>query len=320
MNQRSLNEVYSKSSMRRRYEVWFLKLMLADGSGAWWFRYLLLNLGRSGSSGCPNNSRGMPVQVWATWFPKDGKPQGFIQGLPSEQLSLSAPNTQPFSLRAGDNRLGEDACAGRVAADGQVITWDLRYRSTVGVTMSDVGWIGFSRTPHSDAVFSGEITFDGRSFRGEPLGYGLQGHNCGYRHRNRWNWAHCVALDAARGLSTFEALEYEIGLGLRFRRALFWHEGKLYTFKKFSDVSRDPERLRWGFKCSSPREGLILTVDLDGGGPSLHRLPYLKTDCSGSFEVANNSLAQATLHLSRRGQSPERITASGGAVLEMGGV
>jgi hypothetical protein len=42
---RSLNEVYSSLSTRRRYEVWFLRLGLADNSSAWWFRYLLLNPG-----------------------------------------------------------------------------------------------------------------------------------------------------------------------------------------------------------------------------------------------------------------------------------
>jgi hypothetical protein len=44
---KTLNEVYSSLSMKRRYEVWFLRLGLADGSGAWWFRYLLMNPYRS---------------------------------------------------------------------------------------------------------------------------------------------------------------------------------------------------------------------------------------------------------------------------------
>jgi hypothetical protein len=42
----SLNEIYTRPTMGRRYEVWFLKVILADGGGAWWFRYLLMNLGR----------------------------------------------------------------------------------------------------------------------------------------------------------------------------------------------------------------------------------------------------------------------------------
>jgi hypothetical protein len=58
---------------------------------------------------------------------------------------------------------------------------------------------------------------------------------------------------------------------------------------------------------------------MDGAGPSLHRLPYLKTDCRGSFEVTNNSLARAVLRLERRGEPVETLETSTGAVLEMVG-
>ena len=320
MSERSLNAVYSKPSMRRRYEVWFLRFLLADGSGAWWFRYLLMNPGRLGGGGCPGQSGGMPVQVWATWFPREGKPQSFIQGFSQQGLSLSQPGAQPFHLEISGNRIGEDCCAGRLDVDGHQVSWELRYRSTLGVTLSDVGWIGFSRTPHSDAVFSGEITFDGRRFRGQPLGYGLQGHNCGFRHRNRWNWTHCAVRNSeGGGLSSFEALEYEMPLGLRFREALLWHGGKLYTFRKFQEIRRDRDQLQWEFRCTGCAGGAELVAVIDGSGPSLHRLPYLKTNCASSFEVANNSLARATLHLSRPGHPLETISTDGGVVVEMVG-
>jgi hypothetical protein len=58
---------------------------------------------------------------------------------------------------------------------------------------------------------------------------------------------------------------------------------------------------------------------IDGAGPSVHRLPYLKTDCSGSFEVANNSLARAVLRLEQRDGPVETLETSIGAVLEMAG-
>ena len=195
----------------------------------------------------------------------------------------------------------------------------MRYQSTVKVTISNVGWIGFSRTPHSNAVFSGEITLNDRVFRGDPLGYGLQGHNCGYRHRNLWNWAHCLSVRPQGSMSAFEALEYEIGLGLYFRKALLWHDGQLHTFKNFGDARRDREQLRWSFRCSDSRSGSALEAVIDGSGSSLHRVPYLRTDCSGAFEVSNNSLASATLYLRRPGKPIEEIRADRGAVLEMGG-
>jgi len=47
---------------------------------------------------------------------------------------------------------------------GRGIGWDLQYRSSFPVKLTSKGWIGFSFTPHSDPLFSGEIKFDDRSF------------------------------------------------------------------------------------------------------------------------------------------------------------
>jgi hypothetical protein len=325
LNQLQLNSTYHTLTMRRRYEVWFLKLLLADKSGAWWFRYLLTNLGRAGCSGASignlDFNRRQPVQLWATWFPRDAAPQSFIHGLPLDSLQLSKPS-EPLALQCSAGHLSHAACQGHLTLNGHNLAWDLQYHSTAGFSLSHVGWIGFSRTPHSDAIFTGEINLDGQVFRGltpeQPLGYGLQGHNCGFRHRNRWTWAHCFARTAVEQAITFEALEYEIGFGLYFRRAQLWRNGQLYTLKHFTTHRRDRERMLWHFDCADNTAGLTVTAELDGGGPSLHRLPYLKTDCSGSFEVSNNSLAQAALTIRQAGQE-ERLTANAGAVLEMVG-
>jgi hypothetical protein len=318
MNEGSLNAVFSTPAMRRRYEVWFLRLGLADGSGAWWFRYLLMNLGRS-EGGCPGNPHGMPLQVWATWFPRGGKPLSFIQGFSKEQLSSSQPGAGPFRLEIAGNRMCEDSCAGQLAVDGHTIAWNLRYRSTAAFALSDKGWIGFSRTPHSDAVFAGEIALDGQLWRGDPLGYGVEGHNCGYRHRHSWTWAHCIVPDSPGGISTFEALEHEMPLGLRFRKAVLWHAGREYRFPKLRSIERSRETLRWTLHCSRHEDGVTLVAVLDGSGASAHRLPYLKTNCSGSFEVANNSLAAAKLYFRRPDARVVEFRTDGGAVLEMVG-
>ncbi|MGO9402710.1 MAG: hypothetical protein ACLPVW_04470 [Terriglobales bacterium] len=319
----TLNELYSSLSARRRYEVWFVRLGLADGAGAWWFRYLLMNPGRCGCAGDP---RGMPVQVWATWFPRDGKPQSFIQGFPLEGLDLSARGQSPFHFQLGHQEIGESSCRGNLEVDGHAISWDLHYSSTFRVTLSNKGWIGFSRTPHSDALFSGQIALDGRSFAGNPLGFGVQGHNCGHRHRNFWTWTHAhfpcpdgrsSASSKARA-STFEALVYEMPFGLVFRKAVLWHDEKKHEFRNLEEIGRDPDKLEWNFRCST-KDGLSLHGAIDSAGQSIHRLPYLKTDCAGSFEVANNSLARVVLRLEQRGKPAETLETNTGAVLEMAG-
>jgi hypothetical protein len=309
------NEVYSSLTSRRRYEVWFVRFGLADGSGAWWFRYLLMNSGRGG---CLGDSRGSPIQVWATWFPSVGKPQSVIQGFPLEKLHLSGKGERPFYLRVGSSAIEEDSCEGTLEVEGHTVSWKLRYRSNFCVVLSNKGWIGFSRTPHSDATFSGCITLDGRKFEGDPLGFGLQGHNCGYRHRNFWTWTHAYfRRPGCAAASTFEALIYEMPLRFFFRKAVLWHDGKQFVFRRFEEIKRDRDNLQWEFRCSAP-DGLRARVLIEGGGHGIHHLPYVRTNCSGTFEVANNSLANAVLMLERRG-TVEILETNGGAVLEMVG-
>jgi hypothetical protein len=311
----TLNEVFSALSVRRRYEVWFVRMGLADGGGAWWFRYLLMNPGRGGCVGSP---RGMPVQVWATWFPTGGKPESFIQGFPLEGVDLSRRRHSPFHFRIGGNDVDVDSCRGALEVDGHTISWDFRYRSSFRVTLSNKGWIGFSRTPHSDALFSGQITLDSRSFTGDPLGFGVQGHNCGYRHRNFWTWAHAYFPRTGRSATTLEALVYEMPFGLVFRKAVIWHDGQQHVFRGLDEVVSDRENMQWRFRAVA-RNGVRLDAAIDGSGSSLHRLPYIKTDCSGSFEVRNNSLASASLVLESADGTTERLETTAGAVLEMVG-
>lgn len=183
------------------------------------------------------------------------------------------------------------------------------------MTLSNKGWIGFSRTPHSDAVFSGEITLDGRTFAADALGFGVQGHNCGFRHRNFWTWTHAYFPHAARPATTLEALVYEMPFGLVFRKAVLWHDGETHVFRGLRETGDIRENMRWNFCCAA-RNGFRLEAAIDGSGPSLHRLPYLKTDCSGSFEVVNNSLASATLVIKNPGAEAECLETANGAVLE----
>ena len=312
---KTLNEPFSKLSMRRRYEVWFLRLGLADGSGAWWFRYLLTSPGREG---CGSDSRQQPVQVWATWFPRKGKPQTWIQGFPLREFRLSPRAKSPLLFEASENRISENECRGRMEVDGHRICWDLQYRSTFRVELSSKGWIGFSRTPHSDAIFSGEITLDGQTFSGEPLAYGMQGHNCGYRHRKFWSWTHIHFPLSGGTSSTVEALVYEMPLGLTIRKVVLWHEGREHVFRSLQNLQWDPTQLIWGFFSLNPKVS-ALKVEVQGRKGFIHHLPYFKTDCSGQFEVANDSLAAARMTWYTPGGAPKELATDTGAVIERAG-
>ena len=233
-------------------------------------------------------------------------------------LELSARGQSPFHLAVAHNSISEDSCRGHLKVDGHEISWDLRYASSFRTTLSNKGWIGFSRTPHSDALFSGLINLDGRIFQGDPFGFGLQGHNCGYRHRNFWKWTHAFFPKPGGSPSTLEALVYEMPLGLVFRKCVLWHDGRQYVFRKLQEAARAPGELQWNFRCDG-KDGFQLEVAIDGGGPAIHRLPYLKTDCSGTFDVLNNSLANAVVRLQRSNGQSEELRSERGAVLEFAG-
>ncbi len=311
LEQKKLNAVYSSRKMKRRYEVWFLRCGLADGSGAWWFRYLVMNLGR-GKWGAASTTQ--PAQVWATWFPRDGEPRSFIQGFPIQALELSEPRALPFYCRISANGIEEGVCWGNLRLEGHEISWKLRWTSDFGVTLSDKGWIGFSRSPHSDAAFAGEITFDGTKVAGEPLGFGVQGHNCGYRHRTFWRWMHAYFPRADGTASTVEALVYDMPLGMTFRKAVVWHAGKATVLRKMTEHEHVHEkgRLQWSF--AGLLDGTPVTLTVEGAAPRIHRLPYMKTDESGTFPVTNASGASAILKV-----GDEREETARGAVVEFGG-
>lgn len=301
--------------MKRRYEVWFLRCGLADGTGAWWFRYLIMNLSRDGCGSTPTT---MPVQVWATWFPRCGKPQTFIQGFPAGNLELSGRGKLPFHFQVAENGIDENSCWGNLHVEGHTIAWKLRYQSGFGVSLSDKGWIGFSMSPHSNAIFSGEICFDGRLFAGDPLGFGVQGHNCGYRHRTYWSWMHAYFIGPDGIPSTLEALVYDMPFGFVFRKAVWWHAGKPTIVRRIQEtvVVNDKDNLKWKFRAVAS-DGGPLEVSVAAHAPGIHHLQYTKTDCSGTFPVANASLARAHVHFGR--DAGDTLETETGAVLEMGG-
>ena len=94
--------------------------------------------------------------------------------------------------------------------------------------------------------------------------------------------------------------------------------GQIYTFRSLREDVRDPRELIWRLRASG-RPDVQVEVDIRGRKDFVHHLPYLKTDCSGQFEVANDSLAQARMVLHLPGKTPEELTTDTGAALEMVG-
>ena len=81
-------------------------------------------------------------------------------------------------------------------------------------------------------------------------------------------------------------------------------------------MERDPSRLQWKFTALDV-QGLRVEAGIEAHAPGIHVLPYLKTDCSGTFPVSNASLANAIVRFGKN--KSEILETIGGAVLELGG-
>ena len=64
-------------------------------------------------------------------------------------------------------------------------------------------------------------------------------------------------------------------------------------------------------------DGSRVEAALGAVSEEIHRLSYMKTDCSGMFSVANASLTRAQVRFGKSGS--ELLETATGAVLEMGG-
>jgi hypothetical protein len=106
--------------------------------------------------------------------------------------------------------------------------------------------------------------------------------------------------------------------GLVFRSGVWWPEATPITLRgiKETEIVNDSSKLRWIFSGLAP-DGSPVEAAVEGTAPEVHHLPCTKTDCSGTFQVANASLARAQVRFGKNGG--ELLETATGAVLEMRG-
>jgi len=83
---------------------------------------------------------------------------------------------------------------------------------------------------------------------------------------------------------------------------------------KEQEVVREAERLKWALSGMA-EDGSRMELTVRGIAPEIHWLLYAKTDGSGTFPVANASLARTVVRLG----TGAVLESNGGAVLEMSG-
>ncbi len=302
------------------YESHFLKVNLLEEQAALWWKFTITQ---------PVMGRGpAKFEVWAVFF--DGA-----------DPARSCATRETFS--ASQSRIGRDAlhCVygdnvlehGRSKGVMDGFAWDLEFdppedgfRHFPNARMYEGPVPGAKAlTPAIDVAFRGTATVGDRRFvlDGNP---GMQGHNWGRRHAERWVWVHCNAFEDGVQ-AVFEAVSSKLRLGrLNSPQMTILHleaEGmEPLTINGWSEMVRatsDLRGLRWRFRgsrgdrglegvFSAPPERFVGLNYENPGGDKIHCL--------------NSKIADGELRLLRRDAGIWRLerslTARATAALEIG--
>jgi hypothetical protein len=281
------------------YESFYLKLCHpAEPLGAW-IRYTVHK--RPGEA--PKGS------LWFTLFEPAGP----------RAAKLTAPDPASGSgdwLRVGEARVGADGASGRI---GDEVAWELALEGAEEPLFHlPRAWMYRARLPRTKllspapaARFSGRLSVDGREI--EVDGWrGMAGHNWGAQHAERWIWLHGLTsdgdwLDAAIGrVKIGPATTPWIGNGA------LSIAGDRYALRR-AKVTEAPGH------CTFVLSGSGVEVRGSVSAPPERFVGWVYADPDGSeHHVANCSIADMRLSVSRGGGAASELVVPGGAAYELG--
>jgi hypothetical protein len=234
--------------------------------------------------------------------------------------------SDPFSVTAPDFLLEAGRVSGSVASAGHAVRFDLRHtarswphRPYPFDRMYDGPFPRFKiLTPYPDELFTGSVVVDGELW--PVLDWpGMQGHNWGRAHAERYAWAQCSSFEGAPG-TWFEGFSARIRLGPVTTPFVTFvtlrHEGRTYSpmtpVALFAPV--DVEHARWRFRA--PGCGFTLSGELTATVDHMVGLIY-ENPAGDTASCLNSKLARCRVRLERSGQPPLELTAEHTAALEV---
>lgn len=181
---------------RGHVESHFLKAVAPDGQRAIWVKHTLLRPKAPENAGV--------AEVWAIAFTRDNGPVAAAKSV--FPLADARFEDGPFDYSIGPSRLTAETAEGRAASSGHEITWSLDLESLVPefrpFPLASMYDGPFPRqkalTPVPSARVNGEFTIDGDLWTIDGW-RGMQGHNWGEGHSERYAWVHCNAFQAGDG-------------------------------------------------------------------------------------------------------------------------
>lgn len=301
-------------------ESFFVKANDPEGGLALWIKYTLL---------VPKGGEGGVGEVWAILFDSEGGHRGAKASFPLDTVILRDGG---IGLKMGESAFSPGHARGAIAGvDGEPFSWDLRFDGERRpLRPFPYGWMytapfpkSKSLTPTSDTRLTGVLRVGDREVRVEGWP-GMQGHNWGRSHAERYAWAHCNVFEDRDGEpvdAVFEGFSAQIRLGpvvTPFLTAcVLLVEGEPNVFTApLSWVRADTyvHYTSWELRCR--QGGREISGRVYTARPDMVGLTY-QNPTGDPMYCLNSKIAAAELRLLRPGQPPLRLRSPGKAALEV---
>lgn len=299
-------------STRGHVESYFLKLNDPEGNRALWVKATI----RVQAGGAPR-----VAEAWAIAFDRDGEHVAVKQVVPLSRARFGAAG---LAIEVAGLRITPGRVVGEVESDGRRVAFDLRFTTDApplvpfpSPRLYETALPSFKLvSPHPDSRFDGSFTVAGRTI--EVHGWrGMQGHNWGARHAERYAWVHCNQWEGSDEL-VLEGLTARVKVGPVLAPPLtlvcLRHRGVRYDFNTLVRARGTIDPRRWTFSARSA----LATVsgELWAGTRDFVGLAYENPDRSITY-CLNSKIARGRVRLSVRGK-PDIEAFTRAAALEIG--
>jgi hypothetical protein len=303
-------------------ESWFMKAVAPENDRAIWIKETLYR--------AESEPQRPMAEGWAVAFDRRGgtsKVIGVKTSLPFAEAERGKIG-MTWKKSEGDRLAwSEGESAGAIATRDHALSWDLRYAGDsppiLPFPFEAMYTAAFPKqkllSPVPDARVSGEVTVDGERWE---LGdwRGMQGHNWGRGHSDRYAWAHVNQWETAEPF-VLEGFSGQIKIG-PFMTPLTTivcvrHRGVIYDFNRVRDVLRatgDLTLRRWDFACENERA--TIEGSLEAEADEMAGLYYANPDGAMTY-CLNSKLARARVRFEVKGRPALELT-SRAAALEIG--
>lgn len=300
---------------RGHVESYFLKLNDREGRRALWLKATILV--RDG--GAPRFA-----EAWAIAFDREGRHVAVKERIPLAEARFGDGGLDVLVSRL---RLSPGRASGEVASGDHRIAFDLRFTMVAPPLVHFPsermyeGPLPSSKlvTPHPDSRFTGSYSVDGETIEVEGW-RGMEGHNWGAGHAERYAWAHCNQWEGEDDL-VFEGVTARVKVGPVLAPPLtvlcVRHRGVRYDFNAPLALLRARgtfDTRRWTFSATSALA--TFTGELWADTRDFVGLSYENPDGAITY-CLNSKIARGRIRLSVRGR-PDVEAMTQAAALEIG--